>query len=309
MQIEDVEIFLQIVESGSLSRAAKLLGRPKASVSHNVRRLETDLGLELFDRQKNTLLLNEAGTNFLDHAKGIKKHVESARDDASRLRVERQGIIRIASTSEFASNIMSSIFMGFANELTGLNICAMTYPREVLAEIRAQYDTIIYLGTPEVPEFSEMKARRLGQFRNKFYASPEYLKSRAPPTKPEQLAAHRLLVQTNKRNPENWRIRKGSNFTRIAPDPAFVSNDPWIVKLAAVHGRGICFLPEFFARQEKLNGMLVPVLSGWSSDKVTVHALYWAHRFANPNLKLLLDKAASSFGEIDHYLYRASRPN
>ena len=308
LQLEDIITFLQVAESGSVSRAAKLLRRPKASVSHNLRRLEQEMGATLFDRAQNAMSLNATGRQFLDHAKAIRVAYENAAETVKSSLVHQAGHIRIASTSEFASNIMSSIFMDFAEDSLGLNIQAMTHPREVLLELRAQYDCIIYLGDPPLPDFAEMRKRRLGEFRYQWFASPDYLERAGHPGRPRDLADHKLLVQLDEHDTPAWRAICRTNSVELRPVPSFSSNDPWIVKLAAVHGRGICFLPTFFARLEMEAGMLAPVLSEWASREVEVNALYWQHRFANPNLALLLERATANFGQIDHYLYRATRP-
>ncbi len=308
MQLEDIRVFLQVVESGSVSRAAKVLRRPKASVSHNLRRLEQNLGAQLLTRDKNAVALNDAGRLFLGQARAIVQSCETATDSVRACLAEQTGKIRIASTSEFASNIMSSLFMDFAQQEIDLNIQAMTHPPDVLSELRQQYDCILHLGTPKVDGFPEMTQRTLGHFRYQFFAAADYLSRRTAPTHPDDLPAHQLLVQLGRDETELWRVSDGHHALQLAPHPAFASNDPWIVKLAAVHGRGICFIPTFFARQEVASGALVPVLPDWSSHDVGVFALYWSHRYANPNLALLLDRATASFGQIDHYLYTASSP-
>jgi len=308
MQLDDIFVFLQVVESGSLSRAAKLLGRPKASVSHNLRRLEQNLGAPLLDREKNAIILNDAGRVFLDRARAIATSCEAATDEVRASLAAQSGQIRIASTSEFASNIMSSIFMDFAEGRLDLNIRAMTHPHEVLSELRMQYDCIIHIGAPQVEDFPDMTQTTLGHFSYQWFAAPEYLSKRPRPKHPTDLERCKLLVQLGRNETQIWHASNGSEHFKLTPNPAFTSNDPWIVKLAAVHGRGICFMPTFFARQEVAAGMLAPVLPDWSSEKVGVYALYWAHRYANPNLAFLLERAAANFDQIDHYLYRASSP-
>ncbi len=308
MHLDDINVFLQVAESGSLSRAAKLMHRPKATVSHNLRRLERNLGMSLLDRENNRMRLNEAGRMFMAHARDIRRACEAATESMCATRDARDRQLRIASTSEFASNIMSSIFMDFARDQTHLEIRAMTHPRDVLSELRAQYDCIIHLGEPLADDFPEMTRRALGHFNYKWFASSAYLETVAPPASPDDLAGHKLLVQLGQSETQVWRTTDGEAETAFEPRGAFVSNDPWIVKLAAVHGHGICFMPTFFARQEVAAGMLTPVLPAWSSRLVGVYALFWTHRAANPNLALLLQKATANFGQIDRYLYRAEAP-
>lgn len=307
MQTDDVLAFLQVVTSGSVTRAAKLMDRPKASLSHQIRRLEQELGMSLFDRRRGMIELNAAGREFLPHARKIQVACEQGIDAARLNRDRAMGQVRIATSSEFASNIMTAIFMDFVGSAEALRVSAMTYPRDTLAELCDQFDCILYLGTPPMPEFAEMRARKLGSFRYGLYASDKYLQEHGMPGHPDDLADHRLLVRREESEPPTWRLSNGSDSCDLAPDGVLVSNDPWVIKLAAVYDHGICLVPSFFARLETEAGYLQPVLPDWQSELVAVNALYRSHRFANPNLELVLDHAQANFGQIDHYLYQAKR--
>lgn len=82
MQLDDVLIFLQIASSGSLSAAARAAAKPKTTISHQLKRLEEEIGAPLFVRSSNRLVLNEVGLDFLDHAKNIRRACERGLDAA-----------------------------------------------------------------------------------------------------------------------------------------------------------------------------------------------------------------------------------
>lgn len=306
MQTDDIIIFLQVVESGSVSRAARLSGKSKGAVSHAIGRLEQYLGGKLFDRISNSLQLNEAGGAFLDYARRIRDAETAARSDVRNAARQKQRRLRLATSGEFASNIISLIFIDVAGEAED-ELTAMVYPRSVLSEVREQFDAILYLGTPPQPEFSDMQRKKLGAMTYSFAASPQYLESCGDLAEPRDLLDHRLIVHGSEKPVEKWVVRCGDDTEVVQPNDAFFSNDPWVAKIAAIHGQGVCLLPDFFTQQEREAGMLHEVLPQWHSDPMEVCILFWANRDPNPSLRRMLDKIGKSFNRLDEYPY-AGRP-
>lgn len=307
MQLDDVNVYLQIVSNGSLSRAAKAMRRPKASVSHQLKRLEDELGTELFQRSPNQLTLNEAGQDFYEHALSIRRACERAIDTAKGSRERLGGKLNIASASELTSNLVSPVLLHFTRHHAELEVSVMMYQRETLAEVREQYDCILYLGEPPLPQFSNMSARLLGRFRFALYASDRYLQNRGAPKHPKDLLSFDLLGFHDGQTIAPWHMSDGRGEFSVRPETTLVSNDLWVIKLSAIHDHGIAFMPTFFAGLEERAGLLKRVLPQWASAEIPVYALFWSHRFANPNLRALIDAVAKNFDEIHSYLYTAAR--
>ena len=307
MILEDISVFLQVVSNGSLSRAARAMRRPKASVSHQLKRLETELGTPLFLRTANQMTLNDAGRDFLEHAHSIRRACEQALDATKNSQSLVGGKINIATSSEFASNLMAPILMHFMQTHSNLDVDVMVFQRDTLAEVREQYDCILYLGDPPLPQFASMSARLLGRFSYGLYASGEYLKSHGTPDHPNKLLSHNLLGFHDGRSVTTWHLTSGKEKFSVQPDTKLLSNDYWVVKLSAIHDHGICFVPAFFAKLEERAGLLECILPKWSSQYIPVYALFWSHRFANPNIRSLIDTLSDNFEEVYSYLYTAKR--
>ena len=295
MNVDDLRVFLQIVASGSLSRAAKAMRRPKASLSHQLRRLEADLGTPLFVRTANEMSLNRTGELFLEHARSVQRACDRGFDCAQQGKDAAATELSLASSSEFASNLVSPIVMHFSRRAPRIRLNVMTFQREVLPEVRQQFDGILYLGDPPLPQFSNMSARLLGRFRFGLYASPRYLSEAGPPQHPKDLLSHNLMGFYDGQSVATWALTDGKSEFQVRPSPHLLSNDYWIVKLSALHDHGICLVPEFFAGLEVRAGLLRRILPQWSSQDVPVYCLFWSHRFANPNVRLLVETAAECF--------------
>lgn len=101
-RIEDFQAFLAIVEKGSLTAAAKQLGRSLQSVSRSLAALEGDLGVELVARTTRRSAATEAGLAFYRRVGAALSEIEAAKLETANHSSEAAGLLRIASSTVFA---------------------------------------------------------------------------------------------------------------------------------------------------------------------------------------------------------------
>ena len=306
MNLEDINVFLQIAAAGSLTGAARELHRPKATVSHQLRRLEEEIGAPLFIRSANRLVLSEAGTEFLDHARTIRRACERGLDSARAGQEKARGTMRIGSTGEFASNLIAPLILHFARHNPDLRLDLSVVRSDLLLSSRENYDCLLYLGEPPMPQVAEMTGRLLGRFTFGLFCSPGYLARHPAPAAPSELRQHDLLAYQNAENIALWELRNGDEEYSLHPQTRLLSNDYWVIKLSAIHDHGICFVPKFFARMEVEQGLLVPVLPEWSSREVPLYALFSSHRLRNTQVRDLVNSLTQNFADTQTYLYTAT---
>ena len=307
MQLDDVLIFLQIASSGSLSAAARAAAKPKTTISHQLKRLEEEIGAPLFVRSSNRLVLNEVGLDFLDHAKNIRRACERGLDAARRQRELAFGTLRIGSGGEFSSNLMGPLVLHFAQRYPDLKLEVMVFRGDALLAARDSLDVILYLGEPPVPQVAELTARMIGRFSFGLYASDAYLKGHGSPGSPTELRSHDLIGYHSGESLMLWNLQDGAKEFSLQPHPRFLTNDYWVAKLAAVHDHGICFIPTFFADLEVEAGLLEPVLPAWRSKDVPMYALFASLRLQIPGLRVLINSLTENFSDVFSYPYHATR--
>lgn len=263
--------------------------------------------MPLFIRSANRLVLSQAGLDFLDHAKNIRRACERGLDGARRSQEVARGTLRVGSTGEFASNLVAPLILHFARHRPDLHIDVMVIRPDLLLSARDSLDCILYLGEPPMPQVAELTGRLLGRFSFALYCSPGYVERHGMPSAPNELRAHDLLGFHNGESVTLWELRSSLGEYSIHPNTKLLSNDYWVVKLAAIHDHGICFVPKFFAGLEVEKGILVPVLPEWTSRDVPMYALYASHRLANTHVKSLINALSENFSDMFSYLYTASR--
>ena len=307
MQLDDISVFLQIASTGSLSAAARASYRPKATISHQLRRLEEDIGAPLFTRSASRLVLSQAGLRFPRARAQYPPRLRTRPRWRAAQPGGRQRNAARRHDGRFASNLVAPLILHFARHYPELRLDVMVIRSDLLLSSRDSLDCLLYLGEPPMPQVAEMTGRLLGRFSFALYCSPGYLQRHGMPKTPNELRSHDLLGYHNGETTTLWELRSALGEFSLHPNTKLLSNDYWVVKLAAIHDHGICFIPTFFAGLEVKQGMLVPVLPEWSSRDVPMYALYASHRLANSHLKTLINSLSENFTDMFSYLYKGTR--
>ena len=117
MNLEQLATFVHVVEHGSFSKAALVLGMAQPSLSRQVRALEIELREPLLLRHGRGVQLTEAGRRLLDHGHGILHLVAQAKEDLAARRDEPVGHITIAMTPTLARLHTLPLIRAFRNEI------------------------------------------------------------------------------------------------------------------------------------------------------------------------------------------------
>ncbi len=112
--------FLAVVETGSFTKAAKRVFVTQPTLSAGIKKLESDLGSQLFDRTSKRVFLTESGTRFVPHAKSILYQLNLAEADIKSTGHSR--ILRLGALMTIPSAVVSNILAAFNRETTGLVI-------------------------------------------------------------------------------------------------------------------------------------------------------------------------------------------
>ena len=122
MQIGQLRAYLAVAEQRHFTRAARELGMAQPSVSAHVRRLEAELGTELFDRMKGNIMLTPAGELLLPFARRIVADVDSAADELRSLGGLARGRIAIGATPSLAATLVPAVLSRFHAAYPGIDL-------------------------------------------------------------------------------------------------------------------------------------------------------------------------------------------
>ena len=252
MDIEELQTFVEVADSGGVSRAALRLGVSKSIVSRRLARLEAELGVQLMTRSTRGAALTEAGTTFRDHAARVCAEIEMARE-AILPTGELSGRLRVAAPLTFGPTHFAPILAEMARRHPRLHI--QTFYSDRFVDLIAEgYDCAIRIGY--LPD-SNLIARCIGPISGSLVASPAYIEAHGSPETPEEIATHQALMQST----ESWQFMDGENIVTVHPQGSFKADNGVALVSAAVAGLGIAYLPDWTTHQHVTSGALVPIMT------------------------------------------------
>lgn len=281
VELELMGLFATVVEQGSFTRAAELLGMPKSSVSQKISRLESQLGVRLLQRTTRRLSLTPQGEIYVEHCRGLLTLARSANLTMARLRSAPAGRVRITAPEATGTLLLGPILAEF-RALYPEVVLELTLSDEQLDLVGEGYD----LALRAAPlKDSSLICRRIGEVARYLVASPGYLARHGMPQRLAELAHHVCLVHTAL---PVWPLKEGG----WRPQGACVSNSLLALRELALHDGGIALLPQHVCESGLASGKLQKILPMIPIPTNPFYLIYPSREHLAPALRSLMDFVA-----------------
>lgn len=178
--------FLAVVETGSLSAAARVLNQTQPTVGRQISALEEELGATLFERAGRSLKVTQTGVDLADHVRGMAEAAGRVTLVASGQSQAIEGLVRIAASELFAAYLLPQIVRKLREVAPKIEVDIVA-SNTVSDLIQREADIAVRNVRPEQPD---LIARLIHDSGGRFYASKSYLKKRARPRAYADLATH-----------------------------------------------------------------------------------------------------------------------
>lgn len=269
--MEEIEVFLAVVEAGSQTAAARRLGRSLQSVNRALAALERSVGVELVRRTTRQSVATEAGLAFYRRVKPAFAEIGEARLEAANRRIEPSGLLRIAAPIQFgATHVVPAIaeFMARFPQIEA-DVNMSDRPVDVVGD---GFDLAVRIR--ELPD-SSLKTRRLGELRTVVYGAPDYFKRHGRPRQPGDLADHQcILRRTAQGEADIWRFRIDGRLTTVQVNGRFRTDSTTAAHAAARHGIGVGYGPFWQIRDLVDQDALEIVLADFEAPRTPVRAVF-----------------------------------
>ncbi len=288
----DMQTFVRVVESGSLSAAADRLDIAKSAVSRRLAELEQRLGVQLFHRTTRRLHLTDSGRSFYERCVRILEEVNEAESSVSVAHREIRGALRVALPLSFGLLHLAPAIQTFMQHYPAVEFDLDFNDRQVDL-LREGFDVAIRIA--QLAD-SSLMARRLVAIRHVVCASPEYLARHGIPRQPADLARHACLAYSNLPNPGVWNYRdKNGRQATVSVPVRLKANNGDFLQRAAMAGEGLIMQPTFYVHEAIREGRLVPVLRELGWPEISAYALYPATRHLSSRVRTFVDFLADTF--------------
>ncbi|WP_434052196.1 MAG: LysR family transcriptional regulator [Roseibium sp.] len=287
--------FVQSVNLGSFSAAAKHLGVSQPAISQQIRGLEDQLGTRLLNRTTRQLQLTEAGERYYAYARDILERLIEADRSIQSDETQMSGPLSIGLPLGFAESVLSDFLIRFNKEHPCL-LLDISLSDQFVDVIQERLDVAIRMG--EIRD-ERLIVRRLGVAQRCLVASPDYLDRKGRPRHPAELPEHEYLlyknISTGDRVPF---ISTLGEKLSIKINPAMIVNNSSTLRQAALAGLGISIANRWLIEPYLASGELELVLPEWQYPPHPIHAVYPSNRFIPIKVRRFVDRLQDYFKEM-----------
>lgn len=213
MNLNDLTLFAQAVESGGFAPAARRFSVPKSTLSKRVAALETSLGVRLIERNSRSFHLTQTGRDFYEHARAALIEVESAQQIVQQRLAEPSGTVRITAAVPVVQFLLAPRLPALARQWPRLLIQLHASDRFVDL-VQEGFDIAVRSHFAPLPD-SGLVQRKLMQEAVWLVAAPSLLKANGLPRKPADLLKHPGLLTSPEALAWNLRRDDGASETGI----------------------------------------------------------------------------------------------
>lgn len=283
LDLNQIMVFVKVVESGSFTKAAEVLNQPKSRLSRRLAALEKSLETQLLYRTTRQMQLTEAGKEYYRKCAPLLQNLQEANTTLTSKSEQLSGTIRVTAPEDFGKMILSHLideFLKIHPKVRFDVVLAGAY----LDLVKESIDVAVRIGSLKD---ASLKSKKVLELSSIVVASPAFLEKHGTVSRPEQLREVPCLSFTFMRK-GLWRLLREKHEVRIKTEGSVIANSPEFMYHFALLGRGAALLPPFLCEEALKDGRLVHILKGWASPSVPIHLLTPAQKETSLRTKLFM---------------------
>jgi DNA-binding transcriptional LysR family regulator len=304
--LDDLQLFHQTVQQGSLRAAAHSLKMPIATLSRRLQKLESSLGCRLLERSAHHFALTEIGHHYFAACGPLLADLNAVTEQLDAVQHDLSGPLRVTAPVNLSQQWLGRCFFDFMRRYPNIRLqLLVSNQNENLVE--QQIDAAIRVGDPQTGNWI---ARQVWKTHLGLCASPAYLEQMPAIEHPRDLAEHTLVVAQPMSNWQLTHLGSNESFT-VLPQPYFRCSDIGVALDAVAEGFGIVLVPDYyfnepraslveppgeptnrrseFANPRRKQRRLTPVLPDWRGQPRPVYLMYRDRQVMSARLRAFID--------------------
>ncbi len=254
-KLSEMEVFVGVVEAGSLAQAARALRRDPSSISKMLTALEDRLGVDLVTRTTRSMALTEAGEEFYGSCKTILMDVAEAEEAATVRDSEPRGLLRVVGMNAITPTVILPLVDGFLRRCPHVRVDLIR--KEVFPDlVDTNMDVALRIGEIRA---KGLECVELAPSRRIVAAAPSYIAAHGAPSTLADLAEHNCIGFSTLPRLNKWGLTPGDAQEHIRPTGNLSASSADLIRQAALSGMGVCMLSDLIVRADIEQGRLVPL--------------------------------------------------
>lgn len=284
-QIEDLRVFVDVVNNNGIARAGEALNIAKSAVSRRLKLMEERYGTQLIDRRPGVWEVTTAGQELYQRAVRVLAEADEIEADFTDIRQSLAGPLSVSLPHEFGLAFLQPALLRFIARHPEIQLTVDFDDRRVDLE-RENYDLAIRVSETSEPG---LVTRRLGGSRHQLYASANYAKIAPLPATLDALTLHPLLHFGPARR-ARWEFQTNTGKQTVEFQPVLNSNSGIFLLEATIHGMGIARMPDFIAADSHAKGDLLLVLPDVTVADRNINLVYSENRMVNRRMRAFFEE-------------------
>lgn len=288
MDLKSLTLFVEILDAGNLSEAARRMKMTRANVSYHLNQLEREVGLQLVRRTTRQVEPTEIGLRLYEHGRTIRNELIAARESVESLGNTPRGRVRLSVPSGYGQFVMSPWLMAFKREYPHI-VLDILFENSVDDLMRNEVDIAVRIMS-EPPQ--NLVARELGQVRYVVCASRAYARKHGLPAHPGLLADLPTISAAVTGRSLRLSAYQNDKREQVALQPTLVSRNYPFLRQAVLEGVGLGVLPDYVVQADMAQGDIVTALDDWrlSIFGKSMYMLYMPNRHHPRATSMLIER-------------------
>lgn len=306
-KFQAMRLFVRVVDTGVIARAAEGLDIPQATATTLLQRLEASLGVKLLNRTTRRLSVTPDGAAYYARAVAILDDIRDTEEALAQHSLAPKGRVRVDVPTLIARSVIVPALPDFFAKYPDIELALACNERhfDLVAE---GIDCALWIG--DIDDES-LIASRVGFLYFATCAAGSYLNAHGAPVHPRDLKAHRCLNHFSPRTGDTveWIFSQGRERVRAVFPGNLALEDENSYVAAAEAGLGIAQLPAFVVKEAMERRSLDLLLADWSPEPAPLHVVYPQSRHLSRRVRVFVDWLSALIADHDGIQLRSTLPH
>jgi DNA-binding transcriptional LysR family regulator len=291
--LENIRVFVRVVELGSLSAAGRQLRLSAAVVSHRMKTLEAQLGVRLLNRTTRQVQPTEEGLAYYNACQDVIGALDYAESVVADVGGIPQGTLRVTAPLLVGRRVLGPLVPKFQNAYPKIDV-QLRLSDHLLDLLSEAVDVAVRMA---IMQDSSLITRKIMDCERVLCAAPSYIEAQGAPKSPDDLLSHDcLLLRFPGSRQFRWTLQSKGGPAVVPVRGRFDADDGDVLTTWALMGRGIALKPLWEIADHLRAGRLRPVLLDHAPEPVTLSVLYPHRRLVSAKVKAFADFAVEHIG-------------